>query len=140
MLPARSLIGTSLMANGLAAASLLSATAALAAPQASGDVPAIKLLLSYTVGKPRDTPDLDTLDQHELQTHLANHAATTDTLLRIVQGMPAEQAIDRTQGGLGVGLTLVRRLVELHGGRVTAESRGRGRGSTFTVTLPAAES
>jgi CheY-like chemotaxis protein len=40
------------------------------------------------------------------------------------------------QGGLGVGLNLVRRLVELHGGRVTAESGGAGNGSRFTVILP----
>jgi signal transduction histidine kinase/CheY-like chemotaxis protein len=43
----------------------------------------------------------------------------------------------RTEGGLGVGLTLVRRLVELHGGRVTAHSEGPGRGSKFVVSLPA---
>jgi signal transduction histidine kinase/ActR/RegA family two-component response regulator len=42
----------------------------------------------------------------------------------------------RSQGGLGMGLTLVRRLVELHGGRVSAYSRGEGQGSTFTVSLP----
>jgi signal transduction histidine kinase/ActR/RegA family two-component response regulator len=42
----------------------------------------------------------------------------------------------RSQGGLGIGLTLVRRLVELHGGRVSAYSRGVGQGSTFTVSLP----
>jgi CheY-like chemotaxis protein/anti-sigma regulatory factor (Ser/Thr protein kinase) len=42
----------------------------------------------------------------------------------------------RTQGGLGIGLTLVRSLVALHGGSVTASSEGHGRGSTFEVRLP----
>lgn len=51
-----------------------------------------------------------------------------------VQG---EQPLDRAQGGLGVGLTLVRRLVQLHGGRVDASSAGDGRGSEFSVRLPA---
>jgi PAS domain S-box-containing protein len=45
-------------------------------------------------------------------------------------------SLDRAQGGLGIGLSLVRRLVELHGGRVSAFSAGRGKGSTFTVRLP----
>jgi CheY-like chemotaxis protein/two-component sensor histidine kinase len=51
----------------------------------------------------------------------------------------ADDALDRAHGGLGIGLTLVRSLVELHGGTVSAESPGRGLGSTFTVRLPGAE-
>jgi signal transduction histidine kinase len=47
-----------------------------------------------------------------------------------------ESTVDRSRGGLGIGLSLVRHLVELHGGRVLAHSEGHGRGSTFTVSLP----
>jgi PAS domain S-box-containing protein len=47
------------------------------------------------------------------------------------------QALDRTRGGLGLGLTLVKRLVELHGGEVAATSAGEGRGSEFSIRLPA---
>ncbi|QDV34345.1 Sensor histidine kinase TodS [Tautonia plasticadhaerens] len=51
----------------------------------------------------------------------------------------AERSLDRKEGGLGIGLTLVRRLVELHGGKVEVASDGPGLGSTFRVRLPAAE-
>src|SRR5947208_2431243 len=51
-----------------------------------------------------------------------------------VQG---DRSLERTGGGLGIGLTLVRHLIELHGGTVEAASAGLGRGSTFTVRLPA---
>jgi PAS domain S-box-containing protein len=83
-----------------------------------------------------------------LRTHAENSTAvitiadtgvgiTPELLPRIfdlfVQG---DRALDRTQGGLGVGLAVVKRLVEMHGGEVTAESSGFGSGSTFTVRLP----
>jgi PAS domain S-box-containing protein len=47
-----------------------------------------------------------------------------------------QKTLDRAHGGLGLGLTLVRRLVELHGGSIAAHSEGAGKGSTFTVRLP----
>jgi signal transduction histidine kinase/CheY-like chemotaxis protein len=50
----------------------------------------------------------------------------------------AERSSDRAQGGLGIGLALVKNLVTLHRGRVAAFSEGAGKGSRFTVTLPRA--
>jgi PAS domain S-box-containing protein len=50
-----------------------------------------------------------------------------------VQG---DRTLDRTQGGLGIGLAVVKRLVEMHGGEVIVESRGLGQGSTFKIRLP----
>jgi signal transduction histidine kinase len=81
--------------------------------------------------------------------------AEDDTAVLIVEdegiGMPAEilprifdlffqgeRSAARTEGGLGIGLTLVKTLTELHGGCVEATSLGRGRGSTFVVRLPRA--
>ena len=48
----------------------------------------------------------------------------------------ADRSLERTAGGLGIGLTLVRQIVELHGGTVQASSNGAGQGSRFTVRLP----
>jgi signal transduction histidine kinase/ActR/RegA family two-component response regulator len=49
-----------------------------------------------------------------------------------------DRSLDRPQGGLGIGLTIVKRLVEIHGGQVTANNAGAGLGSVFTVSLPIA--
>jgi PAS domain S-box-containing protein len=53
-----------------------------------------------------------------------------------VQG---DRTLDRSQGGLGIGLSVVRRLVEMHGGKVAARSAGMAQGSTFTIRLPLIE-
>jgi signal transduction histidine kinase len=50
-----------------------------------------------------------------------------------------DRSMERATGGLGIGLALVKGLVEMHGGTVAAESPGQGHGSTFTVRLPALE-
>jgi two-component system, sensor histidine kinase len=60
-----------------------------------------------------------------------------DVLPRIFDMFVQADGTDRrSQGGLGIGLTLARRLVEMHGGSLTAHSAGSGRGSEFTVRLP----
>jgi len=61
----------------------------------------------------------------------------SDVLLQVFELLvQAERSLDRARGGLGIGLSLVKSLVELHGGRVDAESAGLGSGSRFTVSLP----
>jgi signal transduction histidine kinase/ActR/RegA family two-component response regulator len=51
----------------------------------------------------------------------------------------ADRTLDRSEGGLGIGLTVARKLAEMHGGSISAASDGIGKGSTFTVRLPLAE-
>ena len=51
----------------------------------------------------------------------------------------AADTLDRSQGGLGIGLSLARSLIEMHGGRITAASEGKGRGAVFRLTLPVVE-
>jgi len=48
----------------------------------------------------------------------------------------SDRTLDRTQGGLGIGLAVVKRLVEMHDGEVAAESPGLAEGSTFEIRLP----
>jgi CheY-like chemotaxis protein len=79
--------------------------------------------------------------EHELVIRVRDTGAGLDPELLphvfdvFVQG---DASLDRARGGLGLGLTIVRRLVELHGGRVAATSPGLGEGSEFVVHLPLA--
>lgn len=62
---------------------------------------------------------------------------SADALSRIFELFAqVESTLERSQGGLGIGLTLARTLVEMHGGTLTAASEGPGRGSQFTILLP----
>ncbi|MDQ1830305.1 ATP-binding protein [Massilia scottii] len=76
-------------------------------------------------------------DAAELSVRDAGLGIPSDLLPHVfdifVQG---KQSLQRAHGGLGIGLSLVRRLVELHGGLVRIDSEGSGKGSTATVTLP----
>ena len=65
---------------------------------------------------------------------------TKETLARLFEPfMQGESTLDRSKGGLGLGLALARELVRLHGGEIRAHSDGAGRGAEFTVSLPQTE-
>ncbi len=88
--------------------------------------------ISVSVRRERDNAILQVRDSGIGMTpELASHAFDL-----FVQG---DRALDRRAGGLGIGLTLVKRLAELHGGTATAASAGPSQGSLFTVILPATE-
>jgi PAS domain S-box-containing protein len=68
----------------------------------------------------------------------AGAGIAADLLPRVFEPfVQADRTLERSRGGLGIGLTLVKKIVELHHGRVAAESAGLGQGSTFTIRLPA---
>ena len=82
-----------------------------------------------------------TRENNEAMIRVKDHGIGIDaeTLPRVFDLFSqADRSLDRSQGGLGIGLTLVRTLVEMHGGRVEALSDGPGRGSQFIVRLPPA--
>lgn len=75
--------------------------------------------------------------QIQLQVSDTGKGITADFLPHVFEYFrQAESGTTRSSGGLGLGLAIVRQLVELHGGRVWAESLGEGQGATFTVCLP----
>jgi CheY-like chemotaxis protein len=62
---------------------------------------------------------------------------SSDLLPRIFDlFVQSERTLDRAQGGLGIGLSVVKRLIEMHGGKAQARSEGLGRGTTFEIRLP----
>ena len=85
---------------------------------------------------------LELKDQQVLMTVADNGIGMTLQTLTHAFGLfiQAERTADRTEGGLGLGLALVKSIVDLHGGSVTARSSGLGSGSEFIVVLPRVES
>jgi two-component system CheB/CheR fusion protein len=89
-------------------------------------------LMAETTGDQPEAPDLVRIRVRDSGIGIA-----PDLLPRIFDlFMQGDRSLERTRGGLGVGLTLVRSLVLLHGGSIQARSDGLGTGSEFTVTLP----
>ena len=111
-----------------------------------GDVVRMEQILSNIIGNAvKYTPPGGSIrislsseaDEAVLRVHDDGFGIAPDLLPRVfdlfVQG---EQTLDRAQGGLGIGLTLVKRLVTLHRGTVSAASNGPGKGSLFTLHFP----
>jgi signal transduction histidine kinase len=78
-------------------------------------------------------------DALELEVTDSGEGISSDFLPHVFEPFrQADSSASRVHGGLGLGLSIVRHLVELHGGTVLAESPGKGQGSRFTVLLPRA--
>jgi CheY-like chemotaxis protein len=92
----------------------------------------------YTPERGRITVTLERLDDEAVLRVRDTGIGIPDRLLPKIFELfeQGERSLDRSEGGLGIGLTLVQRLVALHGGTVEAKSDGRGHGSEFIVRLP----
>ena len=89
-------------------------------------------LIAETIGEPADRPN-----QLRIRIRDTGVGYRHDMLPKIFDMfMQGDVSLERTRAGLGVGLTLVRKLVALHGGTVDVHSDGEGSGSEFTVSLP----
>ncbi len=95
--------------------------------------------IKYTPGAGRVTVTIERVGETAvLRVRDTGQGIRTDLLARVFDLFVQEsQSLDRSRGGLGLGLALVKRLVELHGGSVAVWSAGDGQGSEFTVRLPA---
>lgn len=94
--------------------------------------------VKYTPVNGRIALELDVVDGQTRISIADNGIGMEPELLPVVFDMftQAERTPDRAQGGLGLGLALVKSIVDLHGGVVQADSDGAGKGSTFTIALP----
>jgi CheY-like chemotaxis protein len=94
--------------------------------------------VKYTPPNGRIALGLDVMDGQARISIADNGIGMEPALLPLVFDMftQAERTPDRAQGGLGLGLALVKSIVDLHGGSILAASEGEGKGSTFTITLP----
>jgi signal transduction histidine kinase len=76
-------------------------------------------------------------DQAVIRVHDDGRGIADEVMPRIFDLFEqADQALDRSQSGLGIGLTVTRSLIEMHGGTIEAQSRGTGQGSEFVIRLP----
>ena len=99
-------------------------------PNAEADLASYTVLRGTSSGGPYDIVARG-LTRTAFTDRSANQPRTYYYVLEAV-----DRSLNRSQGGLGIGLALVRRLVEMHEGTVAAHSDGPGKGATFVVTLP----
>jgi PAS domain S-box-containing protein len=96
--------------------------------------------IKFTPQRGRVAVQLERVDSHAQLTFCDSGEGISPEFLPFVfdRFRQADGSDTRAHGGLGLGLAIVRNLIELHGGTITADSRGLGRGATFTVKLPLA--
>ncbi len=92
----------------------------------------------YTTRRGRISLTLERQETDALLTIVDNGIGIAPALLPVIFELftQAERSLDRTEGGLGIGLSIARRLAQMHGGAISAASKGLSHGSTFTLRLP----